>query len=76
MTKALSVTALVTFVSSLYLGYGMMLKLPVRFLPAFQIRKMVTGTDIFSIESLAVAVAWNAVLIYASWHIFRRCDLK
>ena len=33
MTKALSVTALVTFVSSLYLGYGMMLKLPVRFLP-------------------------------------------
>lgn len=76
MTKALSVTALVTFVSSLYLGYGMMLKLPVRFLPAFQIRKMVTGTGVFSIESLAVAIVWNAILIYASWHIFRRCDLK
>ncbi|MBS7008399.1 ABC transporter permease [Anaerostipes sp.] len=75
MAKALSAAALITFVSSLYLGYGMMLKLPIRFLPSYQIREVVTNSGIFSIESLAVALLWNTVLLAASWSIFCRCDL-
>lgn len=76
MPKALSVTALITFVFSLYLGYGMMLKLPVGFLPTFQIRQAVSGTGFFSMEGLAVAFIWSAVLLFASWNTFRNCELK
>ena len=76
MSKALFATVLITFVSSLYLGYGMMLKLPIWFLPTFQIRAVITGAGVFSIESLAVAAGWDAVLIFVSWKIFSSCDLQ
>ena len=75
MSIALSVTALAAFVSSLYLGYGMMLKLPVRFLPTFQIRQAISTTGPLTFESLAVAFCWGTVLLSVSWNIFRRCDL-
>ena len=39
--RAIAVTALVTFVLSLYLGYGMMFDLPVAFLATYQIREAV-----------------------------------
>lgn len=45
--RAIAVTALVTFVLSLYLGYGMMFDLPVAFLATYQIREAVFSVTYF-----------------------------
>lgn len=74
--KAIAVTAVVTFVFSLYLGYGMMLKLPVAFLPIYQIRKAVTNADFFQPWAILIGVVWIIVLLTFSWFSFRKCELK
>lgn len=74
--KAVSVTAIVTFVISLYLGYGMLLKLPVSFLPIYQIREVVTSTKIFMSGSFIVGIIWWFILIISSRCLFLNCDLK
>lgn len=55
MAKSVAAAALVTFTLALYLGYGMMLGFPVRFLPTFQIREAVVLSDWFYPEGLMVA---------------------
>lgn len=74
--KAIAVTAIVTFVLSLYLGYGMMLKLPVAFLTTYQIREAVSTADFFQLAAILIGVAWIIILIFFSWISFRKCDLK
>lgn len=76
MPRAICAAALLTFVLSLYLGYGMMLDLPVRFLPSFQIRQVISDTEILTFGSLAVSLCWSTVLLLASWKTFRSCELK
>lgn len=48
VVRATSVTAIIIFALSLYLGYGMMLQLPVAFLPVYQIRVVVSRNTFFS----------------------------
>lgn len=48
VVRATSVTAIIIFTLSLYLGYGMMLQLPVAFLPVYQIRVVVSRNTFFS----------------------------
>ena len=74
--KAMSATAAATFVLSLYLGYGMMLKLPVGFLPIFQIRTAVTSADFFLPGVLAICFLWLGGLSALAWQKFCSCDLK
>lgn len=74
--KSVAVTATVTFTLSLYLGYGMMMDFPVAFLPIFQIREAVGSSLLFLPAALLTAVIWGAVLIYLSWRMFCRGDLK
>ena len=73
---AVTVTAIVTFVLSLYLGYGLMLKLPVFFLPTFQIREALSMQKLFFPGCFMVAGTWGIVLGLCSWRIFCKCDLK
>ena len=73
---AVTVTAIVTFVLSLYLGYGLMLKLPVFFLPTFQIREALSMQKLFLPGCFLVAGTWGIVLGLCSWRIFCKCDLK
>ena len=75
-SKAVSFTVIVLFALSLYLGYGMKLKFPISFLPIFQIREAVSAQKIVILESLSVAACWWGVLIFLSWRMFRRCELK
>lgn len=74
--KAAAVTALVSFVMSLYLGYGMKLHLPVSFLPIYQIRMAVSGNEPVLLSCILVGFVWASVLIFLSWSVFRKCDLK
>lgn len=74
--KTVTFTASITFALCLYLGYGTMLKLPVSFLPIYQIRKAISSQGIFVGSSFAAAVVWITVLAFLSWHIFHKCDLK
>ncbi len=74
--KAAAVTAAVTFVVSLYLGYGMMLGLPVAWLPVYQIRQVVSTTGWQQPTALAVGAVWDGVLLCLAGAIFRRSDLK
>lgn len=74
--KAVAVTAAVTFVLSLYLGYGMMLNLPVAFLPTYQIREAVSRTDFLLFSGILVSVVWGVALIFLSWRKFCKCDFK
>lgn len=74
--KAIAVTAVVTFVLSLYLGYGMMLKLPVAFLATYQIREAVTSIDFFQPWAILIGAVWMIVLLIFSWFSFRKCELK
>lgn len=74
--KTIAVTAVVTFVLSLYLGYGMMLKLPVAFLPTYQIREAVTTGNLFQPKAILVGTVWIIVLMLFSWLSFRKCELK
>lgn len=74
--KAIAVTAIINFVLSLYLGYGMMLKLPVAFLTTFQIREVVSTKGILQLPAILVGMVWASILIFLSWIRFRKCDLK
>lgn len=74
--KAVAITAITMFVLSLYLGYGMMLGLPISFLPIFQIRQAISVQEVIIPYSLVVAVMWWCVLIFLSWRKFSKCDLK
>ncbi|MBU9744171.1 ABC transporter permease [Lachnospiraceae bacterium ASD3451] len=73
--KAVAVTVIVTFVLSLYLGYGMMLKLPVDFLPIYQIRTAVSTGKLFQLTAILIAGIWASILIFLAWTKFRKCDL-
>lgn len=74
--KAAAVTAAVTFVLSLYLGHGMMLGLPVVWLPVYQIRQVVSTTGWQQPAALVVGAVWDGALLCLAWTIFRRSDLK
>ena len=74
--RAIAVTALVTFVLSLYLGYGMMFDLPVAFLATYQIREAVFSVPYFLPWAILVGVVWIVALITFSWISFRKCELK
>lgn len=74
--RALAATAAITFIFSLYLGYGSMLGLPVGFLPIFQIREAVTSSAAICGRSILVGFFWGAGLLWAGWKIFGRCELK
>lgn len=74
--KAAAATAVVTFVLSLYLGYGMMLGLPVEWLPIYQIRQVVSTASWQQPAALAVGAVWDGALLCLAWAIFRRSDLK
>ena len=74
--RAIAVTALVTFVLSLYLGYGMMFDLPVAFLATYQIREAVFSVTYFLPWAILVSVVWIVALITFSWISFRKCELK
>lgn len=74
--KAIAVTAVTTFVLSLYLGFGMMLKFPVAFLPTYQIREAVTSTAIFQPFPILIGIVWVVTLLILSWCSFRKCELK
>lgn len=76
MAKAVAATAITTFILSLYLGYGMMLHFPVSFLPAFQIREVVSSPSFIVVPALFVSVIWILVLLALSWKCFCKCDLK
>lgn len=75
-SKAVVATALTSFFISLYMAYGMLWKLPVGFLPIYQIREIVSGNSFASLKSLAVAFVWLAALFYAGWRRFRECELS
>lgn len=74
--KAVAATAFVTFVLSLYLGYGMLLGLPVDFLPTYQIREAVSRNAFILLSGILDGIVWAAVLIIMSWRKFCKCDLK
>ena len=75
-TEAKSQSAIVTFVLSLYLGYGMMFDLPVAFLATYQIREAVFSVTYFLPWAILVSVVWIVALITFSWISFRKCELK
>ena len=60
--KATSVTAIIIFGLSLYLGYGMMLRLPVGFLPTYQIRIVVSMKTFFQPIAILVGCIWSGIL--------------
>ena len=74
--KATSVTAIIIFVLSLYLGYGMMLRLPVGFLPTYQIRIVVSMKTFFQPIAILVGCIWSGILVLLSWIKFCKCDFK
>lgn len=73
---AVAVTALVTFVLSLYLGYGMMLGLPLKFLPLWQMREAVVSARLVLPGAFTAGLVWLSVLSAISWGIFSKCDMK
>lgn len=74
--KATSVTAIIIFGLSLYLGYGMMLRLPVSFLPTYQIRIVVSMKTFFQPIAILVGCIWSGILVLLSWIKFCKCDFK
>lgn len=74
--KATSVTAIIIFGLSLYLGYGMMLRLPVGFLPTYQIRIVVSMKTFFQPIAILVGCIWSSILVLLSWIKFCKCDFK
>ena len=76
LVRSISVTAIIIFVLSLYLGYGMMLKFPVSFLTTYQIRIAVSTEKFFQPIAILVGIVWAIILIFSSWIKFRKCDLK
>ena len=76
VVKATSVTAIIIFGLSLYLGYGMMLRLPVGFLPTYQIRIVVSMKTFFQPIAILVGCIWSGILVLLSWIKFCKCDFK
>lgn len=74
--KAMAVAALGVFALALYLGYGLMLGLPVDFLPIAQIRFVAESSGFLQGTALAVGVFWLSAGALLGWGQFRRCDLK
>ena len=74
--KATSVTTIIIFGLSLYLGYGMMLRLPVGFLPTYQIRIVVSMKTFFQPIAILVGCIWSGILVLLSWIKFCKCDFK
>lgn len=74
--KAVAVTAIVNFILSLYLGYGMMLQLPVAFLTTFQIRAVISTQGLIQLPVILTGITWICILVFFSWIKFRKCDLK
>lgn len=74
--KSVAVTAAVVFVLSLYLGYGMMMKFPVVFLPTYQIRAAVSTIDFMLLSAVIIGVSWIGILTILSWCNFRTSDFK
>lgn len=74
--KAIAFTAGLSFVLSLYLGYGMKLGLPISFLPIYQIRKAVSTQSLFVPSCWLTAAVYAGGIILLSWRSFRTCDLK
>ena len=69
-------TAIIIFGLSLYLGYGMMLRLPVGFLPTYQIRIVVSMKTFFQPIAILVGCIWSGILVLLSWIKFCKCDFK
>ena len=59
-----------------YLGYGMMLRLPVGFLPTYQIRIVVSMKTFFQPIAILVGCIWSGILVLLSWIKFCKCDFK
>ena len=76
MKKAVGITAGTVFALSLYLGYGMMLGLPVAFLPIYQIRVVVSTPQLWQPESILVGVVWAGVFWMMAWKIFKKSDFR
>lgn len=74
--KSVAVTVAVVFVLSLYLGYGMMMKFPVGFLPTYQIRAAVSTIDFMLFPAVITGILWIGTLTILSWRNFRTSDLK
>lgn len=73
---AMAVAALGVFALALYLGYGLMLGLPVDFLPIAQIRFVAEGSGFLQGPALVIGVCWLSAGALLGWVQFRRCDLK
>lgn len=74
--KAVPTVALLFFALSMYFAFGMMEKLPVKFLPFFQIRKVVSNSGFVFPTAILTVVVWAVLLLIISWRIFKKCDLK
>lgn len=74
--KSVAITVAAVFVLSLYLGYGMMLKFPVDFLPTYQIRLAVSSINFILFPAIIIGVLWIGILIILSWCTFQKSDFK
>lgn len=74
--QAIAVTAITVFVLSLYLGYGMMLELPVFLLTSYQIRAVVSTETFIQPAAILIGIVWAGILIFFSWIEFCKSDLK
>ena len=63
-------------IAILICGYGMMLRLPVGFLPTYQIRIVVSMKTFFQPIAILVGCIWSGILVLLSWIKFRKCDFK
>ena len=73
---AMAVAALGVFALALYMGYGMMMNLPVAFLPIAQVRFVAEEGGLLQQGALLVGAIWSVVGVFLGWVGFRRCDLK
>lgn len=76
LNSAIFLIAILIFGLSLYLGYGMMLRLPVGFLPTYQIRIVVSMKTFFQPIAILVGCIWSGILVLLSWIKFCKCDFK
>ena len=54
----------------------MMLRLPVGFLPTYQIRIVVSMKTFFQPIAILVGCIWSGILVLLSWIKFCKCDFK
>lgn len=74
--KSVAVTAVTLFVLSLYLGYGMMMKFPVSFLPTYQIRLAVSNIKFVLFPAVMAGVLWIGIFAILTWRNFQTSDFK